>query len=672
MKKRVFCLLLAAILLLALMPAASADDTISTEEELLELFARQKEAGVTDFDVVCEKALFDSLMADNAARLSVLQIMGGIADGRVRYSEASCLIRFNRLVYTDAPWAQCRTEKEAKLAVQRILTDGAANFSLICSPALSKSLADSGNLRNYAAQAGYGSVQFSYYTSGIVSGSAPKRFSIAYAPVEDGSQFNAAIESFASQELDEFCIVFAPDFYQRFSSDEELRNLMHASSVLDRYSYMSSGAPGVVQYSRVSYTKDPCLVCRSEQDVIDSIARMGALGITDFRLYLADPELRTQLLDTPLAYLHELEAKGGMAWATISHSDNTIYYTEAHIVSEAVALSTPEEARLYMEEQGAAGAEEINLFCTPELYEHLMGKMGAIVITRDGMDPIYDLIAQAGIFDYEISSSRATGAIMIAVNAYYPGTAILRALEEGSESSLYVREQATLAAAQKLAEECRGDDPLETARRIHDALCESIVYTDDEETDEDDTAIGALLNGQANCDGYADAFYLVGTLAGLELRYQHGDSRVKGRGLASFGEAVTHMWNLMKIDDTWRMVDVTWDDDEDFGPGYTWFNIGKDRASLGHVWNEETTVELLEKTDPASRPENEYAVSDSAALEAAVEKAVGSGRKDFSLFFESESFADYKAALELMGSKVSGSYRYSWIEEMRQLRVYLG
>ena len=83
MKKRVLCLLLAAILLLALTPAASADDTVSTEEELLALFARQKEAGVTDFDVVCEKALFDSLMADNAARLSVLQIMGGIADGRV-------------------------------------------------------------------------------------------------------------------------------------------------------------------------------------------------------------------------------------------------------------------------------------------------------------------------------------------------------------------------------------------------------------------------------------------------------------------------------------------------------------------------------------------------------------------------------------------------------------
>ena len=672
MKKRVLCLLLAAILLLALVPAASADDTISTEEELLELFARQKKDGVTDFDVICEKALFDSLMADNAARLSVLQIKGGIADGRVRYSEASCLIRFNRLVYTDAPWTECQTEKEAKLAIQSMLSDGATKFSLLCSPALSKSLADSGNLRNYAAQAGYGSVQFSYYTSGIVSGSEPKRFVLAYAPVEDGSQFNAAIEEFASQELDEFCIVFAPDFYQKFSSDEELRDLIHASSMLDRYSYMASGAPGVVQYTRVSYTKDPCLVCRSEQDVIDSIARMGALGITDFRLYLADPDLRSQLLDTPLAYLHELEAKGGMGWATISHNDNTIYYTEAHIVSEAVALSTPEEARLYMEEQGAMGAEEINLFCTPELYEHLMGKMGTVAITRDGMDPVYDLIAQAGILDYEISSSRATGAIMIAVNAYYPGTAILQALENDAESSLYVREQATLDAARKLAEECRSADPLETARRIHDALCESIVYTDDDSTDEDDTAIGALLNGQANCDGYADAFYLVGSLAGLEIRYQHGDSLVKGKGVVILGNAVTHMWNLMKIDDTWRMVDVTWDDDEDLGPGYTWFNIGKDRASLSHIWNEETTVNLLEKTDPAARPENEYTAANQAELEAAVGKATGSGQKDFSLFFESESFADYKAALELISSQVSGSYRYSWIEEMRLLRVSLG
>ena len=672
MKKRVLCLLLAAVLLLALVPAARADDTISSEEELLELFARQKKDGVTDFDVICEKALFDSLMADNAARLSVLQIKGGIADGRVRYSEADCLIRFNRLVYTDAPWAECAAEKDARLAVRRMLSDGAKDFTLLCSPALAKSLADSGNLRNYAAQAGFASVRFSYFTSGVVSATEPRPFSLASATAEDVAQFNAAIEDFAVRELDEFYIVFAPDFYQKISSDEEQRNLMHAASMLDRYSYVSENVPGLLHYTRVSYTKDPCLVCRSEQDVIDSIARMGALGITDFRLYLADAGLRSELLDTPLAYLHELEAKGGMAWATISHNDNTIYYTEAHIVSEAVALSTPEEARLYLEERGAGGAEEINLFCTPELYDHLIGKLGSPAISRDGMDPIYDLIAQAGIFDYELSSNRATGAIMIAVNAYYPGAAILQALEAGTEDALYVREQATLAAARKLAQDCRSADPLETARRIHDALCESVVYTDDESTDEDDTAIGALLSGKANCDGYADAFYLVGTLAGLEVRYQHGDSRVKGKGAVTFGDTVTHMWNLLKLDDTWRMVDVTWDDDEDLGPGCTWFNIGRDRASLSHLWNAETTVELLEKTDPAARPENEYTVSDQAGLEAAVEKALGSSWKDFTLVFESESFADYKAALELIGSRVSGSYRYSWIEEMRVLRVYLG
>ena len=552
------------------------------------------------------------------------------------------------------------------------LEEGAEAFTLLCTPSLAKALADSGNLRNYAAQAGFGSIRFLYYTSGIISATEARPFAIAYASAEDSSQFDAAIEAFASRELDEFYIVFSPEYYKKIVEDEEQRDLLHASSMMDRYSYASEAVPGLMHYTRVSYTKDPCLVCRSEQDVIDSIARMGALGLTSFRLYLADPGLREQLLDTPLAYLHNLEAKGGMAWATISHNNNTIYYTEAHIVSQAVALSTPEEARVYAEEQGSRGAAEINLFCTPELFELLMGKLNSPAISGDGMAPIYDLIAEAGIFDYELSSNRATGAIMIAVKSYYPGTAILQALEAGTESSLPVQLQATLAAAQKLARECGSASPLDTARRIHDALCESIVYTDDEETDEDDTAIGALLSGKANCDGYADAFYLIGTLAGLEVRYQHGDSRVKGTGVVTFGDTVTHMWNLLKLSGTWRVVDVTWDDDEDLGPAYTWFNIGKDRASLSHLWNEETSVELLGRTDLSVRPENEYEVRDPSGLDAAVEKALGSGQRDFSLVFSDEGFADYKAALERIGSQVSGTYRYSWVREMRALRVYLG
>ena len=62
------------------------------------------------------------------------------------------------------------------------------------------------------------------------------------------------------------------------------------------------------------------------------------------------------------------------------------------------------------------------------------------------------------------------------------------------------------------------------------------------------------------------------------------------------------MWNLLKIDDTRRMVDVTWDDAEG-ETRYLWFNIGKDRASRMHKWNPETTVPLLDKTDLSTRSE---------------------------------------------------------------------
>ena len=157
------------------------------------------------------------------------------------------------------------------------------------------------------------------------------------------------------------------------------------------------------------------------------------------------------------------------------------------------------------------------------------------------------------------------------------------------------RERFDIAAARALASACRSNDPLETVRKIHDALCDRIVYTSDEDMDEDDTAVGALLNGQANCDGYSDAFFLVGRLAGLEVRYQHGDSREKGTDEKN--RDVSHLWNLVRIGGAWYLVDVTWDD-QDYGTIYTWFCIGADKARQSHIWNEEMSVPLAEKTAP--------------------------------------------------------------------------
>ena len=82
----------------------------------------------------------------------------------------------------------------------------------------------------------------------------------------------------------------------------------------------------------------------------------------------------------------------------------------------------------------------------------------------------------------------------------------------------------TRLAALALAGQVSGGE-LEREKQLHDLLCDRITYyTDDTPHDENDCAVGALLNGLADCDGYADAFCLCATLSGLQAQFQHGDS----------------------------------------------------------------------------------------------------------------------------------------------------
>ena len=634
--KRGLPILFSLILLLSLVPAvrAYADDELTTEEQVVDLFLEQKEKGVEEFEFTCDEKLFDKLMADNANLLFILEIKGGIGDSSIRYYEQSHVIRLSRVIYTDDPWAECSTEKKAGKAVRDMLSEGYTYFRIIATPALSQKLASSGNLKNYAAQEGYINAYFSYYQSGIIQMAGAAKMEYPYAAVEDAAQFDAAIEAFAEDEVEEFYIVFKPSFYEELSEDDGL-DILNETSMLDSFGWITAGVPAMLDYYRVTYTDEPCMVCRSDEDMIDAISRMGAVGITDFRLYMVGDKSREEVLADSLAHLHEIEVQAGLSSASTSYSRTTIYYSDAKIVSDAVSLETIEDAIDYMTEKASEGARDITLFCTEDLFTTLIGKAGGFSFQQDGMDPIYDLLAQSGIFDYNVSTNRTTGAIMIHVDQYYPGQEILRALENEAGDELSERLQETLESARELAEECESEDPIETAREIHDALCERIVYTDDDETDEDDTAIGALLNGEANCDGYSDAFLLVGTLAGLDVRYQHGDSLVQGSAIISFGDSVTHMWNLILVDDTWRMVDVTWDDDEE-GIDYTWFNIGADRASRTHTWNEEMTVEIMEETDLTGRPENEFRVLTEEDLNDAMDTVFSNGMTYASLIFDDE------------------------------------
>ena len=92
-------------------------------------------------------------------------------------------------------------------------------------------------------------------------------------------------------------------------------------------------------------------------------------------------------------------------------------------------------------------------------------------------------------------------------------------------------------------------EDIEAILAAHDYLVLNTVY--DSETAAAGTgglshyAEGLLLNNQAVCSGYASAFQLLMSFAGINCEYVFSD---------------THAWNLVQLEDEWYHMDVTWDD----------------------------------------------------------------------------------------------------------------
>ncbi len=66
-----------------------------------------------------------------------------------------------------------------------------------------------------------------------------------------------------------------------------------------------------------------------------------------------------------------------------------------------------------------------------------------------------------------------------------------------------------------------------------------------------DTVYGALVRKKALCEGYTKAFSYLCNLAGIENTIVTGKT------------TVPHMWNMVKVDESWYHVDVTWDNPDD-------------------------------------------------------------------------------------------------------------
>ncbi len=168
---------------------------------------------------------------------------------------------------------------------------------------------------------------------------------------------------------------------------------------------------------------------------------------------------------------------------------------------------------------------------------------------------------------------------------HYPGERMYAAYVSSDESNLTEEEKLTLHQAIEMVNRARAEssNDFELEVRLHDMLTSAITYQAGdfdykgaENTPRNHTAVGALRDGKANCQGYADAFYLLGSIAGFQ---------VDQISLNAGGER--HRANMIQLDGQWYILDVTFDDREkDEFRCYSHFNVGRDMLS-DYTWEPE-------------------------------------------------------------------------------------
>ena len=648
-------------------PTGLAEANVFDSEEKIIAFLKNEQP--EEAELVCTSELYQTLSENEFYGLYRLLAKAGVdySWASIRYSESDLTLEISDISYTGIPAVEVRSAKDAQDAIREYISED-GEFILLCPNELLTDLVDNNLAGYYAAVNGFEDIYVSYIAKiGLIKISDCEAFSEPWSYVEDYAQFAAAVSDYAEQDITDFYIVFEPSLYQKIQSDAEMK-IMTASSKLAGYGAMIYSGKRTYNFYRAEFTDTPREICRNTDDVLETIRRMGASGISEFELVFPYPDIFDALAADDYALLHEIQARAGMTSAAmaVGYDRDRIIFSDAEIVSDVVALSTLEETIAYTERLAAEGSTDIHLFCTAELFSDLMGDLAKEFprFFDGGMTRIYDLLVHAGIDDFDISFYEATHLINIHVNHYFPGTAIMHSVRSGNAGGLTERETELLQAAEEVARDAMKEtDPVKKALFIHDWICDHTVYTIDDETDEDDNAIGAILNGEANCDGYTDAFYLIGSLAGLNVRYQHGDSLDKSAldKLAS----VTHVWNLLETDGEWRMVDVTMDDMEN-GKMHAWFNAGGDVAERCHVWNKDMTVSLAPETVRTIDFENEFYVLDGQDPEQLIIRAKEQNLSDFYIIFENPASAvSGKSIPDLAAKYASNSIiHYTQIEKM--------
>ena len=115
-------------------------------------------------------------------------------------------------------------------------------------------------------------------------------------------------------------------------------------------------------------------------------------------------------------------------------------------------------------------------------------------------------------------------------------------------------------------------DSFEHDDYIQQRLCLAASFRNEQPLDA--TAYGAIIDGYANCEGYAKAYALLCRMRGVPCGVITGTART------TKGDVIPHAWNIAWMNDEYTLVDVTWDDQDALGLD-TWWYYGLSTAQMG-------------------------------------------------------------------------------------------
>ena len=136
---------------------------------------------------------------------------------------------------------------------------------------------------------------------------------------------------------------------------------------------------------------------------------------------------------------------------------------------------------------------------------------------------------------------------------------------------------------------------------LHDGLIEMCSYDTEAARNPDAypdscSAYGALVNGKAVCQGYAQAMKLLLSSAGIKSLYITGQA-----------DAGSHAWNIVKIGGKWRYLDATFDDPvfTDESGNYTSYNTVS-YTYFNYTSSGDHIAGIFDSTDPFSATSENY------------------------------------------------------------------